>query len=262
MAKLSFCSVAAALMSVTAIAAGVSVIGAVQDAEAATYGGDGAADMTTAAAPLDTKIDVARIVTTLGYVPEPSEAIGLAGRTALVLADENAGPQLDVRSAGRTAPGLRDERRAVMPYMGDPDQAMRLTYTGSAGTVASAGGFDVHIAPKASVVVGDEVSGGGAGAVVRIGRNLSRSRTKDDRGWYLFVGADAQALTWRLDAGLPIAQAVRLEDQTIVGDAQAGVAWRFGPADVALAVMHREVKYNDVKRQETYIGVSFVMTHY
>src|SRR5262249_8348243 len=108
--------------------------------------------------------------------------------------------------------------------------------------------------PRANLTFGVDVSGVGGGAIVRFGRDLTEPRAEAPR-WYAFIGADAQALTWSLGGGQE--RTLRLEDKQLVGDYQIGVARRVAGGDLALGLVHREVKWNDVSRDEQFIGVSF-----
>ncbi|MGD2132795.1 MAG: DUF2219 family protein [Maricaulaceae bacterium] len=102
--------------------------------------------------------------------------------------------------------------------------------------------------------------GGRIGAVYRFGESLSAPRADSEiEGLYFFAGADAQAVTWRLTGGDRDAVDMRLEDYSMVGDAQAGVALRLGAGDLSFGVIHREIRYDEAKAEETFGGLSFAI---
>lgn len=104
------------------------------------------------------------------------------------------------------------------------------------------GGIDLQLIPRASLNFGDEHSSALVGAVVKIGEDLRDIDPNDTNKWYLFAGADAEALTYspnspsRLTAGQ-----FNLQDKIIVGDAQAGFGYKIGDADISLAYIRRDV---------------------
>ncbi|GEM_PF-5404592 len=116
-------------------------------------------------------------------------------------------------------------------------RALRLDLRASAFS-ADAGELDFDIGPRAALASGPDGRAAGAGVVARLGRNLEHR--DDQRGWYLFAGAGAKAVTFdpRDDyMGLTDPQ---VERRAIVGDAQAGLAFDLGDADLALAYVRRE----------------------
>lgn len=124
---------------------------------------------------------------------------------------------------------------------------------------SSVGRFEVDVTPRANVELGSSgQSVAGAGALVRFGEGLVKDgRGVSDGGWFLFIGADAQALTWRPRSSYLVSDGgVALEDMVIVGDAQAGIAWRTGLANVAFALVHREYNARGYKTTEDYAGIS------
>lgn len=109
------------------------------------------------------------------------------------------------------------------------------------------------------------VLSGRLGAIWRFGEGLAQPRDPGEAGsWYLYAGADAQALTWRLgDAPVTAvsAAALRVEDVAMIGDAQAGFAYRLGPGDLTFGFVHREIRHESASADEQFGGVSFVMSH-
>ena len=99
-------------------------------------------------------------------------------------------------------------------------------------------GLDLSFEPRAGVSIGPEGSGAGAGAEVRVGRYLQNDQ--DQSSWYLFAGAERRALLYDPSAGWNMRGAMTLEPYAVVGDAQAGVAMRFGDNDLSFAYVRRE----------------------
>ena len=103
-------------------------------------------------------------------------------------------------------------------------------------------GLDLQLTPKASVSFDDETSSAVVGALVRIGDDLREGSDLKANTWYFFAGADAEAVTYspnslsRMTSGN-----FHLQDRIIVGDAQAGIGYRIGDADLSLGYFRREV---------------------
>jgi hypothetical protein len=159
-------------------------------------------------------------------------------------------------------PRFWEQRLSSPQEVSSPNSRISLGY--SIVSPASGGGLELDVAPKASVVFSDEMSGGGAGAFVRIGQNLRRERSSTEaQGWYFYAGADAQALSYKFDGdNASITDGMRVEDKLLVGDAQLGLALRKGEGEFALGVTHREVKYEgqlreSQSRNESYLSLSY-----
>jgi len=123
----------------------------------------------------------------------------------------------------------------------------------------SDGPYDFALSPRAVYASGPDGSVAGMGAIARIGRNLEKRRASKP-SWYFFAGADAEALTIDPAGGLDFAGSLRLEHYAIVGDAQAGVAVSWGPADIALAYVQKEREYSSpsygISRSDDFAALS------
>ncbi len=125
-------------------------------------------------------------------------------------------------------------------------------------TSVSETGLDLSLTPRASMRFDDENSSALVGAVVEIGEDLREGSEFKNNTWYVFAGADAEALTYspnsinRLTSGQ-----FHLQDRIIVGDAQAGVGYRIGDADVSLSYMRREAQAEDFSFTEDAAALSF-----
>lgn len=125
-------------------------------------------------------------------------------------------------------------------------------------TSISEKGLDLSVTPRASMRFDNENSSTLVGAVVEIGEDLRKGSNIKSNTWYVFAGADAEALTYgpntvdRLTSGQ-----FYLQDNIIVGDAQAGVGYRIGDADVSLSYSRREASSDDFKFSEDAAALSF-----
>ena len=104
------------------------------------------------------------------------------------------------------------------------------------------GGVDLQLIPRAAVNFGDQHSSALVGAVVKIGEDLRETDPNDNTRWYLFAGADAEAVTFSTKGQSNLsASQFNLQDRIIVGDAQAGFGYKIGDADIALTYTRRDV---------------------
>lgn len=102
-------------------------------------------------------------------------------------------------------------------------------------------GLDVELVPSASLQIDEEGRSAAFGAVVRIGDDL-RANNVDSNTWYVFAGADAEALSYDSETSSGLSRGeFALSDRMLIGDAQAGVGYRMGSADVSLGYIRREV---------------------
>lgn len=212
--------------------------------------------------------DVVRVADALGMEVDRSDA-ALLGRVVLhVVDDSRTGSHPIVTSADDSYVRRLDRSRPDAPVsvydVGAGPQRMlpqrrglRVDYA-QAVSAALPGAIEVAVEPRANVVVDGDVSSVGGGAIVRFGRNLSDPR-EDQQGWYAFVGADAQALTWSFGGGREQERELRLEDKQLIGDYQVGVARRLGEGDLSFGYIHREVKYNGASRNEQFVGVAYAV---
>lgn len=179
----------------------------------------------------------------------PSDAVDFAPARAIVARfdDVNDG---DAALAG---PFIRPLHLAPVSVRAHPDEwttAARLQPCGLEGCSENRESrLDVHVNGDRENV--------SFGALVRLGDNLSAPRGAEG-GWYVFAAADAQAVTWQ--PGVQHGSAMRLEEKSLVGDAQAGVAIRVGGGDLAFGFVHREYSYEEFSAEEQFGGVTFAIT--
>lgn len=126
--------------------------------------------------------------------------------------------------------------------------------------------FDVGVAPRIAVREDGEILTQRFGGEVRIGQDFDLLDSDGQpQGWYLFAGADGEALVWDNDRNgfTPQLGNMTLTDQVTVGDLQAGISIQRGGGQLSLSYIRREVKYRDrngaFSENEDFAGVSFTM---
>ncbi len=194
-------------------------------------------------------LDVAGVSELIGLRRDP--AGDAFGRATLVLA---APERLD-EAASWT---VQDETSASVGFVGLYDRSEEGRFAPLHWEPSGLSVTD-SVDPDALILTGR------LGAIWRFGEGLAEPRDPGEAGsWYIYAGADAQALTWRLGDGAIVAAAsdsLRLEDVAMIGDAQAGVAYRLGPGDLTLGFVHREIRHESASADEQFGGVSFVVSH-
>ncbi|MEO9970399.1 MAG: hypothetical protein ABJG15_11395 [Hyphomonadaceae bacterium] len=125
-------------------------------------------------------------------------------------------------------------------------------------------GFDLGLAPRASILDEGDFSVRRVGAEFRLGQDIDQRGSEDGLpSWYLFAGADGEALIFNntsAGSGLGLIDGVQLRDQVTVGDVQAGLNLRRYGANLSLSYIRREVEYNsssvNFKRDEDFGGLT------
>lgn len=119
--------------------------------------------------------------------------------------------------------------------------------------------FALDVTPHAGIGYGGAGGSAEAGATVRVGRKasvgdrvtnalgVSDGSTFGDRGrWYIFAAASGRAVGLNMLRGQngDWSRAGLTQDATskLIGDSQAGVAWRKGPMQASLGYIHRAIK--------------------
>ena len=119
-------------------------------------------------------------------------------------------------------------------------------------------GLDLSLTPRASVSFSNDLSVKAVGAVIEIGEDLREGSEFESNTWYFFAGADAEALTYSPNSVGRITKGqFHLQDRIIVGDAQAGLGYRIGDADVSLSYTRREASGEAYKFVEDAAALSF-----
>ncbi len=120
---------------------------------------------------------------------------------------------------------------------------MTLRYETTFDSRGGLDGLDVGLAPRAGVSIGQNGPAAEAGATVRLGQYLDEGFGEDRPAWWLFAGADQQAVMYDPGAGFNMRNAFAMGPYATVGDAQVGIAARFGGADISFAYIQRETRY-------------------
>ena len=126
-------------------------------------------------------------------------------------------------------------------------------------------GFDVGVVPRISVSKDGDFQQRSFGGEIRIGQNFDqRGENVAPDSWYLFAGADGEALVYEPGGERNFTNRMALRDQVTVGDMQAGVSFSRGNGQLSLSYIHREVEYNERGMQgqraaEDFAGVSFTL---
>lgn len=119
-------------------------------------------------------------------------------------------------------------------------------------------GLDLTLTPRASMHFSNDLSVKTVGAMIEIGEDLREGSEFKSNTWYFFAGADAEALTYSPNSvGRITSGQFHLQDRIIVGDAQAGLGYRIGDADVSLSYMRREASGEEYKFVEDAAALSF-----
>lgn len=124
--------------------------------------------------------------------------------------------------------------------------------------------FDLGIAPRLTLRDEGAFEKRSIGAEVRLGQALEANGARPAGGWYVFAGADGEALVWETgDRGFADVSAMKIRDQVTVGDLQAGFAVHRGGGQLSLSYIRREVEYRDrnggFSENEDFAGVSFTL---
>lgn len=188
----------------------------------------------------------------LGTTINPEFATGFSNRRNLIDLPSSVGStlfKLDISDPNCLAGAGQCLRR---------DDRVNLGVTKQFSSVSEKG-LDLTLKPRASMRFDDDNNSSAlVGAVVEIGEDLREGSEFKNNTWYVFAGADAEALTYspnsinRLTSGQ-----FHLQDRIIVGDAQAGVGYRIGDADVSLSYMRREATAEDFSFTEDAAALSF-----
>ncbi|MFN3610021.1 MAG: hypothetical protein ACK4Y9_13240, partial [Hyphomonas sp.] len=155
-------------------------------------------------------------------------------------------------------------RRAGRPA--EVSQNVTLGIAIAAPSATTGLGFDVGLAPRVAIRDEGDVSSQRLGGEVRFGQGLNIVNNQGQpEGWYLFVGADGEALVWDND-GMPSLGDVfnvQMTDQVTVGDLQAGVSIQKAGGEISFSYIRREMKFDDrnrsLKDTEDFAGVTFTM---
>lgn len=195
--------------------------------------------------------------------PPPAFSLTGSGATGVQVVDANLGWS-NSPALARVAAEL-SMRRAGQPVEVVQDMSIGISI---AAPAASTGlGFDVGLAPRVAIRDEGDLTSQRFGGEVRFGQGLNLvNNDGQPEGWYLFVGADGEALVWDNNAGTPSLSDVfdvQMTDQVTVGDLQAGFSIQRAGGELSLSYIRREMKFDDRNRSlsdtEDFAGITFTM---
>ncbi|MEM6535560.1 MAG: lipid A-modifier LpxR family protein [Pseudomonadota bacterium] len=126
-------------------------------------------------------------------------------------------------------------------------------------------GFDVGLAPRLSISQDGAFEKRRFGGELRIGRDFDkRGIGQPNSSWYLFAGADGEALVWEPGKdGTMATSAMALHDKVTVGDVQAGISLQHGAGQLSVSYIRREVSYSErnlgASETENFAGFTFTI---
>lgn len=180
-------------------------------------------------------------------------------------------PHTDTAFGWSASPALSSVAAQVaMSRYGQPDPEyndMSFGVSIAATSVQTGLAFDVGLAPRVAVRDGGDLKGQRLGGELRFGQGLGLvDNGKAPQGWYVFVGADGEALVWDADMSRLGANAfsdMQMTDQLTVGDLQAGVSIQRAGGELSLSYIRREIEFSDRNRSlsdtEDFAGITFTM---
>lgn len=195
--------------------------------------------------------------------PQPAFSLTGSGTAGPSVVDSNlawTGSSALSRFAADLAIG-----RAGRPVEVAQDVSVGLSIAAPASRTGLA--FDVGLAPRLAIRDEGDLTSQRFGGEVRFGQGLNLTNNKGQpEGWYLFVGADGEALVWDNSASRPSLSDVfdvRVTDQVTVGDLQAGFSVQRAGGELSLSYIRREMKFDDRNRSledsEDFAGITFTM---
>ncbi|MEO1407748.1 MAG: hypothetical protein AAFV54_14860, partial [Pseudomonadota bacterium] len=126
--------------------------------------------------------------------------------------------------------------------------------------------FDIGLVPRASLASEGDFSVRRIGAEFRLGQDIDqRGNALGLPSWYIFAGADGEALIFNNNTGslgfnLGVVEALQLRDQVTVGDIQAGLNVRRYGTNFAFSYIRREVEFvlgaEQMERDEDFGGLT------
>lgn len=146
-------------------------------------------------------------------------------------------------------------------------QRIDAEYTFVAGREETGFGLDLSVSPRVSVDTSGSVRTTRAGAEVRVGSNLDlRGEDAKTPSWYMFAGADGEAVIWDVQNTSRIANGpVTLQDKVTVGDVQAGIGFESPAGNMSISYIQREYEYRngEISRsgEEDFVAVTLTWRH-
>ena len=195
--------------------------------------------------------------------PQPAFSLAGSGTTGVSVVDSNLA-WTGSSALSRVAADLAT-RRAGRSVEVVQDMSLGLSIAAPASRTGLA--FDVGLAPRVAIRDEGDLTSQRFGGEVRFGQGLNLTNNKGQpEGWYLFVGADGEALVWDNSGSTPSLSDVfdvQVTDQVTVGDLQAGVSIQRAGGELSFSYIRREMKFDDrnrsLKDTEDFAGITFTM---
>ncbi|MEO1027891.1 MAG: hypothetical protein AAFX02_02425 [Pseudomonadota bacterium] len=194
-----------------------------------------------------------------GSYSSPTPQFGIQDRASFANTPMLTAINLALSERDRSRPGQRD-------YI---DVSTRFAF--SAPREQTGLRVDLGFSPSAAFFEDNDVSVRRLGAEFRLGQNFDqRGSTDRPKSWYIFAGAEGEALVWDTGAtgfnpsSLLSFNSFTLRDRVTVGDVQIGVSVeRFG-GQFSLSWVRREINFGDPAFENRFIenfgGVSFTLS--
>ncbi len=196
-------------------------------------------------------------------VPPPS-AFSLTGSGVVGAPDPGANLGWSANPAAASVAAQLASRRYGQPDAEYNDLSLGVSI---AATSRQTGlGFDVGVAPRVGLRDGSDIRGRSLGGELRFGQGLDLADGPTPKGWYVFVGADGEALVWDTELtnlGMNTFTDVQMTDQITVGDLQAGFSIQRAGGELSLSYIRREIEFSDrnktLQDTEDFAGITFTM---
>ncbi len=203
-------------------------------------------------------------VTVFATAPAPSPfSLAGSGLSGVPQSDTSFGWSASAALASVAAEVAMSRYGQPDPEYTDMSFGMSIAATGVQTGLA----FDVGLAPRLAFRESGELRGRRLGGELRLGQGLGLADSgKSPEGWYVFVGADGEALVWDADMerlGVNSFSDMQMTDQLTVGDLQAGVSIQRAGGELSLSYIRREIEFSDRNRSlsdsEDFAGITFTM---
>jgi hypothetical protein len=147
-------------------------------------------------------------------------------------------------------------------YQLDNEPGVVLTYNAAQRQplVTSREGLEIDVTPRVGVALGNVFTYAGAGAALRIGRNLDLDygppfirpslpggalvKRRDEWGWYLFAGVEGRAVARNIFLdGNTFADSPSVDKRLFIGDFQFGATGMMGPFRLSFTQIMRTEEF-------------------
>ena len=137
------------------------------------------------------------------------------------------------------------DRALISGFAGERPREMRYGISVTAQRGSGPEAIEFAFTPRAAITASSGGRTTSTGAEIRVGQGISGTGDRPKHAWYVFAGADNQAVTWdpRQRGSSDLMDLFKPRDALIVGDVQAGVGYHVWGAQASLAYVRREFSY-------------------